>query len=393
MPNKNHFIKTSSIPNKGGSPIWMSNEANSDHDMDEYSTLRTMGNSNGEEVNRINSKFNKGQGDVGLEVHKGSLISDKDLVGHQKLPIENGFLNIESSIENSENLVDMNVLGRSRSGSDIIFFKEDGSILPEREYPVNIILREKKQLDGYVIGIKNNDKEDINWVMIRGEPIIDDSGNVERVALYSMDITELKNDQINLESKRIELEGTIGRITNELDLVKGSITQVNKYDSKIQILSKTGSFEYDPVTKIFKGSEMFNRILNIDEGISIEMDSILSRIPPKEKTSFEKILDETKIDGNSKIIEINFSNEEESVPILVKLVSHVDPIDNREIVIGIIQDISHEKFSKTRLDNMSKEIENINKIMLDRETRVIEIKEEVNKLCRELGKKPKYENL
>ncbi len=123
------------------------------------------------------------------------------------------------------------------------------------------------------------------------------------------------------------------------------------------------------------------------------MDSILSRIQSKEKISFEKILDETRIDGNSKIIEINYSNEEDALPILVKLVSHVDPVDNREIVIGIIQDISHEKFSKTRLDSMSKEIENTNKIMLDRETRIIEIKEEVNELCIELGKKPKYENL
>lgn len=46
--------------------------------------------------------------------------------------------------------------------------------------------------------------------------------------------------------------------------------------------------------------------------------------------------------------------------------------------------------SNTKLRKRSDELEAFNTIMLDRESRIIEMKEEVNKLCKELGREVRY---
>jgi PAS domain S-box-containing protein len=58
--------------------------------------------------------------------------------------------------------------------------------------------------------------------------------------------------------------------------------------------------------------------------------------------------------------------------------------------IAIKQDITPRKQTEEELRRRTEELEMFNKVMVDREMRIIEMKEEVNKLCEELSREPAY---
>jgi hypothetical protein len=61
-------------------------------------------------------------------------------------------------------------------------------------------------------------------------------------------------------------------------------------------------------------------------------------------------------------------------------------------VIGIVQEITGYKIAENALLESNSELADLNRAMIEREMRVIEMKEEVNQLCRELGIEPRYTN-
>lgn len=65
-------------------------------------------------------------------------------------------------------------------------------------------------------------------------------------------------------------------------------------------------------------------------------------------------------------------------------------IDNKKYLAGMGFDISERKLAETELRKKTKELEAFNKVMIDRELRIIEMKEEVNKLSEQLGIKQPY---
>ncbi len=72
----------------------------------------------------------------------------------------------------------------------------------------------------------------------------------------------------------------------------------------------------------------------------------------------------------------------------------VDPIlDEQDDVVGAVQisrDVTERKRTEQDLEAKMKQLAKLNEIMLTREIRVVEMKEEVNTLLKELGRKPKY---
>jgi PAS domain S-box-containing protein len=62
-------------------------------------------------------------------------------------------------------------------------------------------------------------------------------------------------------------------------------------------------------------------------------------------------------------------------------------------MIGTVQDITKRKQAEDELRNRTEELEMFNKAMVDREMRIIEMKQEVNRLCNELGRDAIYSTL
>ena len=65
-------------------------------------------------------------------------------------------------------------------------------------------------------------------------------------------------------------------------------------------------------------------------------------------------------------------------------------IQNAQLYEGAQRDITQRKLAEEELRKRTEELETFNRVMVDRELRIIEMKEEVNQLCEELGRAPAY---
>jgi PAS domain S-box-containing protein len=71
------------------------------------------------------------------------------------------------------------------------FLCEDGSDMPQDEYPVNVVLATHEPLHNLVVGVHRT-ISDIVWVLVDGFPVFKNSEEVERVIITFVDITERK---------------------------------------------------------------------------------------------------------------------------------------------------------------------------------------------------------
>ena len=84
------------------------------------------------------------------------------------------------------------LLGKTLIDPERHFLREDGSILPEAEYPVHLVLSTLQPLRGYVTGITRPDRGDVAWVLVNAEPEYDAAGEIAQVIVSFVDITERK---------------------------------------------------------------------------------------------------------------------------------------------------------------------------------------------------------
>ncbi len=81
---------------------------------------------------------------------------------------------------------------------DRVLFDDEGEILSVEKYPINLILKSKKPIKGYVIGIRRTVTNNTVWVLVNGFPVFDEKGEIIEVLFSFYDITELKNIEIEL---------------------------------------------------------------------------------------------------------------------------------------------------------------------------------------------------
>jgi len=70
------------------------------------------------------------------------------------------------------------------------FLREDKSIMPMEEYPVNQVLKNKKAVTNEIIGLRKPDKSEPSWALVDAVPEIDDKGSISKVIITFMDITK-----------------------------------------------------------------------------------------------------------------------------------------------------------------------------------------------------------
>ena len=72
------------------------------------------------------------------------------------------------------------------------FVREDGSDMPLSEYPVSIVLSSRRPLAGYVVGMNSEAQDLTTWSMVNAEPEFDGTGEITRIIVSFVDITERK---------------------------------------------------------------------------------------------------------------------------------------------------------------------------------------------------------
>lgn len=82
------------------------------------------------------------------------------------------------------------LLGKTLIDAGWHFQREDGTVMPVAEYPASKVLATRQPLRSYVSGISRPDRSEVTWALVNGEPEYDDSGEISQVIVSFVDITE-----------------------------------------------------------------------------------------------------------------------------------------------------------------------------------------------------------
>ncbi len=125
-------------------------------------------------------------------------------------------------------LTEDQLLGKTAIDPDWHFFRTDGSVMPSDEYPVNQVIATGQPLRNFAVKVHRPHKraEQDVWVLVSGDPVLDESGELNRVIVTFVDVTErMKVDEelfrLNRELRAIsDCNQVLVRATDEQTLLK-----------------------------------------------------------------------------------------------------------------------------------------------------------------------------
>ncbi len=91
------------------------------------------------------------------------------------------------------------MVGKKTIDKEWNFIKEDHTIIPQEEYPANLILSSKKPLKDYIGGIVSPKNDYVKWILVNGYSNIDEKGVIKNIVTTNIDITKLKNIEQELK--------------------------------------------------------------------------------------------------------------------------------------------------------------------------------------------------
>jgi diguanylate cyclase (GGDEF)-like protein/PAS domain S-box-containing protein len=104
------------------------------------------------------------------------------------------------------------LVGTGSSGADWAFVREDGTAMPEAEYPVNQVLSTGAALTDLVVGVPATTPGPLRWLIANAYPERDGEGRIERVVVCFTNCTRLKlaehRAQRSEERLRLVLRGS-----------------------------------------------------------------------------------------------------------------------------------------------------------------------------------------
>jgi PAS domain S-box-containing protein len=85
------------------------------------------------------------------------------------------------------------MMGRTGFDENWRFLDELNTALPLKDYPVNKIMRSKKPLLDYRVGVYRPVSNDVVWVVLNGYPVLNSDDEVIEVVISFIDVTQRKN--------------------------------------------------------------------------------------------------------------------------------------------------------------------------------------------------------
>ena len=97
------------------------------------------------------------------------------------------------------------------------FLREDGTRLPQDEYPVNVVITQSNPLRNYVAGINNPKTKDIVWVIVNAFPEYDDNNRLKQIVVTFWDYTQLKLAEAALAIRTNDLARTNTELQRQIE--------------------------------------------------------------------------------------------------------------------------------------------------------------------------------
>ena len=121
------------------------------------------------------------------------------------------------------------MLGHIAMDPDWHFLREDGTPLPQDEFPVNRILSTKQSLHNIVLGVFRPETNDLVWLLVNGFLVYDEQHEMKQVNISFVDITARKQAEEAVREKEENLRVTLQSIGDAVIATdtQGAITQMN----------------------------------------------------------------------------------------------------------------------------------------------------------------------
>ncbi|MEW8684307.1 MAG: EAL domain-containing protein [Candidatus Thiodiazotropha sp.] len=107
-------------------------------------------------------------------------------------------LSANSMAQDFLGLSEKHLLGRAANDPAWHFLREDGSAMPQEEYPVNRVLSSRSVLQNLVVGVERPDRTEPRWALVSAIPLTDKTDGITQVVVSFTDITQRRKSEQQL---------------------------------------------------------------------------------------------------------------------------------------------------------------------------------------------------
>jgi PAS domain S-box-containing protein len=241
----------------------------------------------------------------------------------------------------------------------------DGTPFKPDEVPLaRAVLYGETNSREFIISRDNNEDR---VVLANAAPIFDDTGKVKAGIVVFQDITDYKNAEEKIRQQFFTLKGLNDSTSSPL------------FSVDTHYLYMSFNRTHAAVMKSIYNSEIAIGMSMLD-CMKVEKDRVQAKINIDRALKGEQFIEEA-FSGNEDLSRVYYE------------VSH-NPIqndDNEVIGVAVLaRDLTQPKRLEVELNNKISELEKFNKIMVGRELRMAELKQEINELCTKLKLPVRY---
>ncbi|MCC5814064.1 MAG: PAS domain S-box protein [Leptospira sp.] len=169
------------------------------------------------------------------------------------------------------------------------FINEDGSVMEEKDFPINKIFRDKAILKNYLVGFRKTNHGYPTWVLCNAFPVYDESSNLlegivtfhevtERIQMEHSILASNKELDLMLEQKGILIKEIHHRVKNNLVLISSllSLQADESTDEKLKVSLKDAESRVCGMINLY--NQLFINENNSAVSVKIYLEDLLTNI-------------------------------------------------------------------------------------------------------------------